>query len=344
MSRMRALRETGLRHPAVQLALLLVAISLLALGHLLLAAKPLPPLALWRVLSDYDPRDFDQRIILALRLPRFLAVALAGAALGAAGFVMQTALRNRLAEPHVLGLNAGASLAIVTCTVFALAAPEGLARPLIASLGAAILFTLVLAIAHAGRGDPGPAKLVFSGIAFAALANALSSALLLLDEQSLDALRFWLIGDAAGAKLAAVAAAAPFAALGLVLAALVMPQLGVLALGDEMARGLGARARYLRILALIAAALLAGASVSLVGPVSFVGLVAPALWPSLHSRPSVAALWLMAATGAAILLAADIAATNLLRATARPTELPTGALTGLVGAPVFLWVFARRIR
>jgi iron complex transport system permease protein len=325
-------------------AFLLLALLLLALAHLLLAAKSLSPLALWRVMSDYDPHDFDQRIILALRLPRFLAVVLAGAALGAAGFVMQAALRNRLAEPHVLGLNAGASLAIVACTVFPLLTPEGFARPLIASLGAAMLFTLVLAIAHAGRGDPGPAKLLFCGIAFAALANALSSALLLLDEQSLDALRFWLIGDAAGVRLAAVVAAAPFVALGLILAALVMPQLGVLALGDEMARGLGTKARQLRILALIAAALLAGASVSLLGPVSFVGLVAPALWSSLHSRPSVGALAVMAATGAAILLAADIAATNLLRPTALPTELPTGALTGLVGAPVFLWVFARRSR
>lgn len=307
----------------------------------LLAGLPGAGLAdLWQALAAPDPTSIGQRLITAVRLPRLAAVLLAGAALGATGYLLQLALRNRFGEPGILGLNAGAGLAVVALTAMPLLPMTAMTRPLIASLGAGAVFALVLLIGTAGRQGAEPVKLVFSGVAFSALANALTSAILILDEDTLDRVRFWLTGDAAGVKMAAVTAALPAALAGFVIALSVMPQMAALALGDTVARGLGAEAGRARVMALLAAALLSGAAVSLVGPIGFIGMIAPALWAGLHARPSIAALLLIALTGAALLVAADLAARQMLQ----PAELPTGALTGLVGAPVFLWLFARRAR
>ncbi|WP_372400388.1 iron ABC transporter permease [Azospirillum sp. HJ39] len=325
------------RSPWPLLPLALAAALALAAVHLLGGPKPMAPATLVDLLTAYNPRNIDHRMLAMLRLPRLLAVMLAGAGLGAAGYLLQSVLRNRLGEPHILGLNAGASLTMVALTAFPALAVGPSLRPLVASLGAGALFALVLGFASAGRQGLRPVTLIFCGIAFTALANALTSVILILDEGTLEELRFWLIGDGAGARMAHVAAAAPVAAAGFALALLIAPGLAALSLGDALARGLGVSATGLRVGALCAAALMCGAAVSLVGPMGFVGLVAPVLWPGLHNRPSAAALIVVALTGAALLTAADLAATGLLR----PRELPTGALTGLVGAPVFLWIFAR---
>jgi iron complex transport system permease protein len=133
-------------------------------------------------------------------------------------------------------------------------------------------------------------------------------------------------------------AALPPIAVGFLLACVLMPGLAVFGLGETLATALGAWVKPTRVAAIVVSALLSGGAVSLVGPIGFVGLMAPNVWPSLHQRPSVGALILVALTGAGILLAADYLATGLLS----PIELPTGAVTGLAGAPLFIWMVTRR--
>lgn len=310
----------------------------LAVLHLLQGPRTIPLSSFIDVIANRNHEDFDRFVILFLRLPRILAVAIAGAALGAAGYLLQTAMRNRLGEPQILGLNAGASLAVVLLTTYPLFPMPDMVMPLVASLGAGIVFGLVLMLSTVGTDRFDPARMVFFGIALSALANAIVSAILILDEDTLEQLRFWLVGDSAGASYPAIIATAPAAALGLMLACLLMPALSAFTLGETLATTLGASVRRTRLAALAVTALLCGAAVSLVGPIGFIGLMAPALWPHLHHRPSVSALLLVALSGAALLLTADILAVGLLA----PIELPTGAVTGLAGAPVFIWMVTRK--
>lgn len=320
---------------------LMIAITLtLAALHLLHGPRAIPFTTLGQALLHYQPTNFDHRVLIDMRLPRVCAMLLAGSGLAIAGYLLQVTLRNKLGEPHILGLNAGASLAMLLITTFPNLILFESMKPFAASLGAALVFGLVLLIASAGSKGLQPLKLIFCGVAFSALASAITSTVLILDEDTLDQLRFWLMGDGAGANMHAVMIALPFSVLGIVISAFIMPQLSAMSLGDAMAQGLGASVQKVRLLALCAAALLTGSAVTVVGPIGFVGLVSPSIWRGVHSKPSLSSLALIALTGAALLLAADIAATSLFA----PHELPTGALTGLVGAPVFLWIFIRKIR
>lgn len=317
-----------------------VLVAFLAFLHLMYGPQGMSPSTVWRVLGSYDPMDLPQRILVMIRLPRLLAVVLGGFGLGLAGYLVQTVLRNRLAEPHILGLNAGASLVMVLITaVPALQVPPMLA-PLAASLGAGLLFAVVMIVATAGRRGPTPAKVIFCGIAFTALANALTAAILLLDESTLEELRFWLSGDASGVRMAQIVAALPVLMAGGGLALILSRGLGALCMGDAVARSLGGRSGRLRFGALVAAALMCGAAVAMIGPIGFVGLMAPMLCPRFLNRPGFAAVLTVGITGAGVLIASDLAATMLLN----PRELPTGALTGLLGAPAFMWVLRGAVK
>ncbi|WP_237368137.1 FecCD family ABC transporter permease [Rhizobium sp. SL42] len=321
------------------LCLTALVIAILAGLHLIQGPRSIPLHSYFATFQDPATRSFDQFVIVFLRLPRILAAIIAGAALGASGFLLQTAMRNRLGEPQILGLNAGASLAVVLSSSYPFLAPSPLLMPFTASLGAGALFGLILLLSTAGRDRFDPDKMIFYGIAISALANAIVSAVLILNEDTLDELRFWLVGDTAGVGYAALATTSLIILLGLLFGILLMPSLAAFALGETIASSLGATIRRTRIAALLVTALLSGSAVSLVGPIGFVGLIAPAFWPGLHSRPSTVALLLSALSGAALLLAADLLAVMLLA----PVELPTGALTGLAGAPVFIWLVARKL-
>lgn len=189
------------RRPRPRLALLLLTLLLIAasLVHLGLGARWIAPQTVLRALLEYDPRNFEQRIIVDLRLVRLAAALLTGAALGVAGLLLQTVIRNPLGEPHILGLNAGASLAVVATSALGLpfgAFPAG--RPLTAACGAGLLFGGVMALASAGRGGATPLRITLCGVALSGFASAVTAAILILDEQTLLAMRTWLAGDLAG--------------------------------------------------------------------------------------------------------------------------------------------------
>lgn len=318
-------------------ALLLVS-SLLCIGaiiHLGLGARAIAPRVVVEALLHYDPRNFDHRIIVNLRLTRLLAALLTGAALGAAGLLLQTVIRNPLGEPHILGLNAGATLAVVVCSAIGITA--GVSQPLAAALGAAALFGLVMLLASAGRAGATAMKITLCGVALSAFASAITASILILDEQTLQAMRTWLAGDLSGIRLATLQIASIPTLLGILLAGFLAPRLNILALGDRVASGLGVPVARTRVLGVIAIALLCGAAVSVAGPIGFIGLVVPHVIRRWAGQDIRTGLLLALPTGALLLLSADILARWLLA----PQELATGVMTAMVGAPVFIAIAVR---
>ncbi|WP_368300968.1 FecCD family ABC transporter permease [Kluyvera sichuanensis] len=318
-------------------ALLLVS-SLLCLGaiiHLGLGARAIAPSVVVDALLHYDPRNFDHRIIINLRLTRLLAALLTGAALGVAGLLLQTVIRNPLGEPHILGLNAGATLAVVVCSAAGIS--YGVSRPLAAACGAAALFGLVMLLASAGRVGATAMKITLCGVALSAFASAVTASILILDEQTLQAMRTWLAGDLSGISLSTLQIASVPALAGVLMAALLAPRLNILALGDRVASGLGVSVVRTRVLGVIAIALLCGAAVSVAGPIGFIGLVVPHVIRRWVGQDIRTGLLLALPTGALLLLLADILARWLLA----PQELATGVMTAMVGAPVFIAIAVR---
>ncbi|MEB5741192.1 iron ABC transporter permease [Klebsiella aerogenes] len=328
-------RRTRPRLAMLLLTLMLIAGSLIHLG---LGARWIAPQTVLQALIEYDPRNFDHRIIVDLRLVRLAAALLTGAALGVAGVLLQTVIRNPLGEPHILGLNAGASLAVVATSALGLSVGDfPAARPLTAACGAALLFGGVMALASAGRGGATPLRITLCGVAISAFASAVTAAILILDEQTLLAMRTWLAGDLAGLNWATLQAALVPALSGMGLALLLAPRLNVLALGDKVALGLGVNLVQTRLLGLAAIALLCGAAVAVAGPIGFVGLVVPHVVRRLITQDIRLALPLAVPVGALVLVLADIAARTIVA----PQELATGAMTSLVGAPLFIFIAAR---
>lgn len=320
---------------------LFLLVGTLALCDGLYGARLISPSTLWGALTNFDPTNFDHQILVRIRLPRVVAGLIVGAGLGVSGLILQALLRNPLGEPQILGLNAGAALAVVLCTALpAGAAFSGALRPLVAALGGGLLFLLVILLASAGRTGMTPTKAAFSGIALSALASTLTSGILLLDEETLNTIRIWLVGDLSVAALPDIQAALPFFLLSLLAAIPIAQRLNILALGDAAATGLGVSVARTRLIGLSAAALLCGAAVSIAGPIGFVGLVVPAIAHRLSGGDHRISMPCAALLGAGLLLLADLAA----RAVFQPNELATGLMTAFVGAPVFIAVVLRRIK
>ncbi len=298
-----------------------------AIAHLGIGARFIAPKTVVEAFFHFDPRNFDHNIIIKLRLLRLCGAMVTGAALGVAGVLLQSVIRNPLGEPHILGLNAGAALAVVLTSALGLTLPFG--RPLIAAAGAAALFLLVLMFSSSGRAGLTPMKVTLCGVAMSAFAASITATVLILDEQTLLAMRTWLAGDLAGLSGETIAAALWVAAMGFVLALGLSPSLNMLAMGDRMAQGLGVSLLKTRLLALLSIALLCGAAVSLAGPIGFIGLVVPQLIRRVVSVDLRVMVPLSALCGALVLLLADIAARTLFT----PWELATGIMTALVARP-----------
>lgn len=322
------------------LAFILFALLLVAGGiaHLGIGARFIAPQTVVQAFFHFDPRNFDHNVIVKLRLLRLFAALTTGAALGVAGVLLQSVIRNPLGEPHILGLNAGAALAVVLTSALGLSLPFG--RPLIAAAGAGALFLLVLMFSSAGRSGLTPMKVTLCGVALSAFASSITAAVLILDEQTLLAMRTWLAGDLAGLNGEIVRTASWVAGAGFALALWLSPSLNMLALGDRMAQGLGVSLLKTRLFALLAIALLCGAAVSIAGPIGFIGLVVPQLIRRLVSIDIRVMVPLSALCGALVLLIADLAARTLFT----PYELATGVMTALVGAPVFILMASRMFK
>ncbi len=334
------LPRQGLRAGGVLLSLL-VLVLVLACLRAGMGARPIAPATILEAIIAHDPDNFEHQVVIRLRLARVLGAIMTGAALGLSGLILQSLLRNPLGEPHVLGLNAGAGLAVVIAVSLPVTMqPSGLALPLMAAGGAGAVFALVLILASAGRTGMTLAKVTFCGIAMSAMASSISSTILILNEETLQQMRYWLVGDLAGVTYATLQAALPLMLVATLAALWLGPVLNVLALGDASAAALGVPVRRVRMIGLAATALLCGAAVSIAGPIGFVGLVVPAIARRLAKGNLALSMPYSALLAAALLLAADIAAGSL----GGNRELATGIMTALVGAPVFVVIVARLVR
>ena len=273
----------------------------------------------------------------AVRIPRTVLGLLAGAALGLSGALLQGVTRNPLADPGILGVNMGAALAVVIGVAWFSIDPAG-AYIWTAILGAALAAVFVYVIGSLGRGGATPLKLALAGAATSVAFASLVIAIVLPRNDIAGGIQAWQIGGIGGATFARIQPALPSLAVGLVIALLWARRLNALALGDELAAGLGENVTRTRAVGALAAVLLAGATTAVCGPIGFVGLVVPHFCSLLVGTDHRWLLPFSALAGAALLLASDI----LGRIISRPGELDVGVVTAFLGAPFFIWIVRRQ--
>ncbi|MFK4811851.1 FecCD family ABC transporter permease [Devosia sp. ZW T5_3] len=285
-------------------------------------------------------QDTIGQAAVALRIPRTLLAVLAGSALGLAGAVMQGVTRNPLADPGILGVNTGASLAVVIGVAwFNISSADAYIWTAIA--GAGLTTAFVYTIGSMGRGGATPLKLALAGVATSIAFSSLVTAVVLPRNDIAGGIRSWQIGGVGGATFERILPVMPFLAVGLAIGLLSARRLNSLALGDDLAAGLGERVALARAVAALGAILLCGATTAVCGPIGFLGLVVPHLCRLLVGPDYRWLLPFSTLGGASLLLAADIAG----RIIARPAELDVGIVTAFIGAPFFVWVvMQQRIR
>ncbi|GAA1759715.1 MULTISPECIES: iron ABC transporter permease [Streptomonospora] len=279
---------------------------------------------------------FDQAAV-AKRIPRTLLAAAAGAALGVAGAVMQGVTRNPLADPGILGVNMGASLAVASgIGYFGLTSASAYTWVAIAGAGATAVF--VYAIGSMGRGGATPLKLALAGAATSAALASSISAVVLPRGDIADSVRSWQIGGVGGGTFDSIGRVLPFLAVGFLVCLLSARWLNLLALGDDVAAGLGTRVAIARTTSAFGAVVLCGATTAVTGPIGFVGLVVPHVCRLLVGVDHRWLLPFSAVGGAALLTAADVVG----RVVARPGEVDVGIVTALVGGPFFIYIVRRQ--
>ncbi|MFC8919727.1 FecCD family ABC transporter permease [Streptomyces sp. NPDC057116] len=322
---------------AVRAAGLLASVGVLLLicaASIVVGAKPVPLDDVWHGLFHYSGTGNDV-LIRDLRVPRTVLGVIVGAALGLSGAVMQALTRNPLAEPGLLGVNAGASAAVVTAISF-LGVTSLTGYVWFAFVGAAVV-SVVVYVLGGSRGAT-PVRLALAGTAATAALYGYVNAVQLLDSAALERLRFWTVGSLANADMATVRSVAPFVVVGVLLALLIARPLNAMEMGDDTARALGAHLNRTRAAGMVAVTLLCGAATAACGPIVFVGLMVPYLVRALTGPDMRWILPYAAVLAPVLLLGSDV----LGRVVARPSELQVGIVTALVGGPVFIHLVRRK--
>ena len=318
---------------ALGLLLCVAVLALAVLAGIAVGAKDLSPAQVWHGLFQNSGTYGD--VVVDERLSRTVLGLLAGAALGLSGAVLQALTRNPLADPGILGINAGASAAVVTAlTYFGVTSLSGYVW--FAFLGAAAVGALVWFLG--GSRGATPVRLALAGTAISAALYGYLQAVMILDDAALGKMRFWTVGSLASATDATIVQVLPFLAVGTVLALLLARPLNALAMGDDTARALGANLNRTRALAMLAATLLCGAATAACGPIVFVGLMVP---HAVRSFTGPDLRWIMpyaAVLSPVLLLGADVVG----RIVARPAEVQVGVVTAIIGGPVFILLVRRR--
>ncbi|TIC86653.1 iron ABC transporter permease [Nocardioides sp. GY 10127] len=314
---------------ALTCAVLLVTAASLALGS--------NHLGLGQVVTGLlHPAEDTGAIVWGSRVPRTVLGLLVGACLGLAGAVMQGQTRNPLADPGIFGVSAGASLAVVV-GVYVADLTSVLALLWLAFTGAVLATLLVFGVAALGKGLASPVPLALAGTAVTALLGALTSFLVLTDESTLAAYRVWVVGSLSGRTLEGIWPAVAIACVGAALAAANTRSLDTLALGTELAQGLGESLLRARLVGLGAITLLTAAGVALTGPIGFVGLTAPHLARRLVGSGHARLLPASAAVGAVVLLACDVVG----RLIGGQSEVSVGVVLSVLGGVVFVAIVRR---
>ena len=314
-----------------------LAVAILCFLSLAIGARVTAVGAVWDAIFSYDPANTDHLVIRELRLPRTILGVLVGATLGLAGAVMQGVTRNPLADPGILGVNAGASL-LVVIGISAFGVTSILGYVWFAFAGAAVASVVVYSVAALGREGATPVKLALAGAALSAAFGAITSAMLLLDQATFDQFRFWAVGSLAGRDMSIVVQIAPFLIAGCLLALCLGRVLNTLSLGEDVARGLGANVILSRGVSAAAVVLLCGAATAACGPIGFVGLTIPHVARMIVGPDYRWVLPYSMVLAPILLLSADI----IGRVVARPGELQVAIVTAFLGAPVFIALVRRK--
>ncbi|MBT3155426.1 iron chelate uptake ABC transporter family permease subunit [Streptomyces sp. CHD11] len=322
----RAVRLLGLLLSVMVLVCVMVA-------SIAIGAKELSLDEVWHGLFEDSGTYGD--VVVADRLSRTLLGLLAGAALGLAGAVLQALTRNPLADPGLLGINAGASAAVVTAITF-LGVTSLSGYVWFAFFGAAAVGALVWFLG--GSRGATPVRLVLAGTAISAALYGYLQAIMILDQAALGRMRFWTVGSLASASEGTIRQVAPFLLVGTLLALSLARPLNAMAMGDDTAKALGADLNRTRALSMLAATVLCGAATAACGPIVFVGLMVPHVVRSFTGPDLRWILPYAAVLSPVLLLGADV----IGRVVARPAELQVGIVTAILGGPVFIFLVRRR--
>jgi iron complex transport system permease protein len=329
------MRSASLR--SFGLIVLLVVLAATALCSLAFGSKEIAFHDVVDALFHYDPTSNDHLIIRTLRVPRTITGLLVGIALGLSGAVMQGVARNPLADPGILGVEAGSALFVVIAIhTFGIATLLGYVW--FAFAGAAISSVVVYALGSLGREGATPVKLDLAGAAITAFVGSITTAIPVTDVDTLDQFRFWAVGSLSGRGADIATQMAPFIAVGSVMALASGRTLNALALGDDVARSLGQRVGWSRAFGALSIVLLVGAATAAAGPIGFVGLAVPHVARAITGPDYRWVLPYSAILAPILLLGSDVVG----RIVIRPSELQVGVVTALVGAPFFIVLVRRR--
>ncbi len=276
-------------------------------------------------------------IIHGIRLPRAVLGALVGANSAVSGVIMQAVTANPLGAPEILGVSAGAAILAVGSVTFATSL-AGVSVVVLAFIGAAICGVLVLMMAGLGRGRTDPVRIALAGVTLTTLILSVTQALIIFYDNSTSAIFHWIVGGVNVATWNDTRTILPWTILGLIGAIALAGRLNLLGLGEDLARGLGARVTQIRVLGAVLVIVLAGSGVAVAGPITFVGLVVPHIVRRLVGANNYVVIPICAIVGADMLVYADI----LSRYINPPSEVPSGVVTALVGAPYFIYLARRK--
>ncbi|PRA02545.1 Fe(3+)-siderophore ABC transporter permease [Arthrobacter sp. MYb229] len=321
---------------AVGFALALAALGVSVLLSLAVGAKWIPAVEVFRGLAGLGTQE-NLVILNELRVPRTLVGLMAGLALAVGGALIQALTRNPLADPGILGVNAGAAFAVVLAVaVFGIVS---IADYIWFAFGGAIITTvLVYLIGSRGRSGATPIKLTLSGVALGAMLGGISSGITLLNPEAFDRMRFWGAGTLNNRTLDMVWVILPFVVAGLCLAFFCTRSLNAVSLGEDMARALGSNVTRTRVAVIVAVTLLCGAATAAAGPIGFVGLMVPHIARWIVGADQRWIVLYSLALGPVLLLVSDV----IGRVVAPPGELQVGIVTAFVGAPVLIWLVRRK--
>lgn len=304
-----------------------------ALASIAIGAKQLSLGEVWHGLFESSGTYGD--VVVDDRISRTVLGLLAGAALGLAGAVLQALTRNPLADPGLLGINAGASAAVVTAiTFFGVTSLSGYVW--FAFLGAAAVGAMVWFLG--GSRGATPVRLALAGTAISAALYGYLQAMMIIDDAALNKMRFWTVGSLTSATDSTIRQVLPFLVVGMVLALALARPLNAMEMGDDTAKALGANLNRTRVLSMLAATVLCGAATAACGPIVFVGLMVPHVVRSFTGPDLRWILPYAAVLSPVLLLGADV----LGRIVARPSELQVGIVTAILGGPVFIFLVRRR--
>ncbi|GGB59659.1 siderophore ABC transporter permease [Fictibacillus barbaricus] len=280
----------------------------------------------------------EHLIIQLSRVPRSLVGMAVGISLGIAGVLMQALTRNPIASPDIFGINAGAGFFIVFSVTF-LGISSIQQFMWIGFLGAAVAAGLAYALGSAGKGGLTPVKLTLAGAVMAALFASLTQGMLVTNEKALDEVLFWLAGSVEGRKLSMLTAVIPALAFAWIVSVLLSRQLNAFALGEDVAVSLGQKTVIFKLAAALMVILLAGGSVAIAGPISFIGIVVPHFARFLVGNDHRWIVPYSALIGGIMLVLADIGARYIIM----PEEAPVGVVTALIGTPFFIYIVRKGI-